>query len=79
MYHRVDVYHNPEVADLYYCPSASSRAATILVGQDGILRADWQSAQTCRGYRPETGRLTIGPQVANLPHKQTDPLTEFPG
>jgi hypothetical protein len=21
----------------------------ILVGQDGILRADWQSAQTCEG------------------------------
>jgi hypothetical protein len=37
----------------------------IIVGQDGILRADWQSAQTSRRA---VGRLTIGPQDTILPH-----------
>jgi hypothetical protein len=40
------------------------------VGQDGILRADWESA-------PIMGRLTIGPQVANLPHNDLAMICNF--
>jgi hypothetical protein len=45
------------------------RTSVESVGQDGILRADCQSAQTC--YQLALGRLTIGLQDAILPHRLT--------
>jgi hypothetical protein len=41
----------------------------LLVGQDGILRADWQSAQACAGYQPAR-------RLPTCPTSQTDPLPE---